>query len=117
MAVLGTWGGRFIKNLIIVDRDIDPFNPIEVEWALATRVQPDRDVEIIKSVTGVILDPSLPEEERLTGKSRTSKMIIDATKYDADRYEVECNPDPETMHRIEAAWEKYGIHGKNHCLT
>lgn len=113
MAVLGTWGGRFIKNLIIVDQDIDPFNPMEVEWALATRMQPDRDVEIIKSVTGVILDPSLPEEERLTGKSRTSKMIIDATKYDADRYEVECSPDPETMRRVESEWGKYGIRGRN----
>ncbi len=112
MAVLGTWGGRFIKNLIIVDADIDPFNAVEVEWALATRVQPDRDVEIIKAATGVILDPSITEEDRRSGKSRTSKMIIDATKYDADRYEIECAPDPETMRRVEAQWGKYGISGK-----
>ena len=112
MAVLGTWGGRFIKNLTIVDEDIDPFDPIEVEWAMATRIQPERDVDIIKAVTGVILDPSLPEEERLTGKSRTSKMIIYATKYDADRFEIECKPDPESFRRVEASWEKYGIRGK-----
>ena len=64
-------------------------------------------------VTGVILDPSLPEEERLTGKSRTSKMIIGATKYDADRYGVKCFPGPETMRRVESEWGKYGIRGRN----
>jgi UbiD family decarboxylase len=109
MAVLGTWGARFIKNLIIVDDDIDPFDPTAVEWALATRVQPDRDVEIIKAVTGVILDPSLPEEERATGTSRTAKLIIDATRYDAEKFEIPCLPDRETMQRVEKNWEKYGL--------
>ena len=41
MAILGTWAGRTIKHLVIVDSDVDPFNPTEVEWAIATRVQPD----------------------------------------------------------------------------
>ncbi len=109
MAVMGTWGARFIKNLIIVDSDIDPFNMTEVEWALATRVQPDRDVEIIKAVTGVILDPSLSEHERLTGHSRTSKMIIDATKYDADTYEIPCKPKQEVMEEVVKNWSKYGL--------
>ena len=109
MAVMGTWGARFIKNLIIVDEDIDPFNWNDVEWALATRVQPDRDVEIIKAVTGVILDPSLSEHERATGHSRTSKMIIDATKYDADRFEIACLPKKDVLDRVMKEWEKYGI--------
>ncbi len=109
MAALGTWGARYIKNLIIVDSDIDPFNMTEVEWALATRVQPDRDVEIIKAVTGCILDPSLSEHERATGHSRTSKMIIDATRFDADKFETPCGPKEEVLEEVARNWAKYGL--------
>ena len=109
MAVLGTWGGRMIKTPIVVDEDIDPYNWMEVEWALATRVQPHRDVEIIKEVTGLILDPSLPLSERASGNSRTSKMIIDATKHDAKEFEIVCSPQEEAVKTVERNWPKYGI--------
>ncbi|MDP6558972.1 MAG: UbiD family decarboxylase [Candidatus Binatia bacterium] len=52
-----TWGARFVKTLIIVDDDIDPFDWTQVEWALATQVQPHRDVEILKDLVGCVLDP------------------------------------------------------------
>ncbi|MDP2936726.1 MAG: UbiD family decarboxylase [Dehalococcoidia bacterium] len=109
MAVLGTWGGRLMKNVTVVDEDIDPYNPTEVEWALATRVQPHRDVEIIKEVTGIHLDPSLPLHERLTGHSRTSKMIIDATRHDAKEFEIVCSPEKGAVEKVEREWAKYGI--------
>lgn len=109
MAVLGTWGGRFVKTLIVVDEDIDPHDWTQVEWALATRVQPHRDVEILKDVVGILLDPSLPLHERQTGHSRTSKMIIDATKYDAAEFEVPCRPGQEVMEKVTREWAKYGI--------
>ena len=109
MAVLGTWAGRLMKTVIIVDEDIDPYNPTEVEWALATRVQPHRDVEIIKEVTGIHLDPSLPLVERMTGHSRTSKMIIDATRHDAKEFEIVCTPKKEATEMVERDWAKYGI--------
>ncbi len=109
MAALGTWASRSIKNLIIVDEDIDPSDWTQVEWALATRLQPHRDVEILTEMTGVMLDPSLPLQEKVTGSSRTSKMIIDATKYDAKDFEIACMPKPDVMERVEREWEKYGI--------
>ncbi len=109
MAVLGTWSGRFMKTVIVVDEDIDPYNWTEVEWALATRVQPHRDVEIIKEVTGIHLDPSLPLHERLTGHSRTSKMIIDATRYDAKEFETVCSPEKGAVEKVEREWARYGI--------
>ena len=109
MAALGTWGARFVKTLIVVDDDVDPFNWTEIEWALATRVQPHRDVEIIKDVVGCILDPSLPLHERQTGHSRTSKMIIDATKYDAAEFEIPCRPKPDVMEKVSREWANYGI--------
>ena len=109
MAALGTWGARFVKTLIVVDDDVDAFDWTQVEWALATRVQPHRDVEIISDVVGCILDPSLPLHERQTGHSRTSKMIIDATKYDAAEFENPCRPKPEVMERVNREWAEYSI--------
>ncbi|MDP2725967.1 MAG: UbiD family decarboxylase, partial [Dehalococcoidia bacterium] len=109
MAILGCWAGRTIKTLIVVDEDIDPYNWTEVEWALATRMQPHQSVEIIKDVTGLVLDPSLPLAERLSGNSRTSKLIIDATRYDAKEFEVVCTPKKEAVEKVEREWGKYGI--------
>ncbi len=64
----------FVKNVIVVDADIDVFNEREVLWAVATRVQADRAVDILKDVKGNTLDPSQTDE------IMTAKMIIDATK-------------------------------------
>ncbi len=64
----------FVKNVIVVDADIDPFNEQQVMWAVATRVQPDNDIDIIRNIKGSMLDPSLVHDVR------GSKMIIDATK-------------------------------------
>lgn len=63
----------FIKYVVVVDKDIDPFNPEEVLWAMATRVQAHEDIDIIKNVKGNMLDPSLTDD------ILTSKVIIDAT--------------------------------------
>jgi 3-polyprenyl-4-hydroxybenzoate decarboxylase len=60
--------------VIVVDADIDPFNEQQVMWAVATRVQPDNDIDIIRNIKGSMLDPSLVHDVR------GSKMIIDATK-------------------------------------
>ena len=49
-----------LKHVVVVDDDIDVFNPTMVEWAIATRVQGDRDVMIIPGARAKPLDPSLP---------------------------------------------------------
>nr|MDP2191052.1 UbiD family decarboxylase [Rhodoferax sp.] len=64
----------FVKNVFVVDADIDPFNEQEVMWAFATRVQADQDVDIIKNVKGATLEPSQIDD------IMTTKMIIDATR-------------------------------------
>jgi 2,5-furandicarboxylate decarboxylase 1 len=67
-----------IKHVTIVDDDIDVFDPVDVEWAVATRVQADRDVVIVSNARSKPLDPSLPLP--LHGKvPTTAKMGIDAT--------------------------------------
>jgi 2,5-furandicarboxylate decarboxylase 1 len=67
-----------IKHVVITDDDIDVFDPTDVEWAIATRVQADRDVLIVPNARSKPLDPSLPPP--VGGKiPTTAKMGIDAT--------------------------------------
>ncbi len=66
---------RSLKQVIIVDEDIDPNNAESVEYAMATRFQADKDLIIIKNVRGSSLDPSSDQK-----KLRTAKMGIDATR-------------------------------------
>lgn len=106
--ILGTSPGRWIKTLIMVDEDVDPCDMNAVNWAIATRVNPERDVEILHDFPGVELDPAMPHEEQ-TGMVRISKMIIDATKPVAVAYAEVCRPKPDVMSRVEKEWAKYGI--------
>jgi 2,5-furandicarboxylate decarboxylase 1 len=66
------------KLVVVVDPDIDVRNPDQVEWAIAFRCQPARDVIIINDVPGGTLDPSLDESIPLN-KRLGSAMGIDAT--------------------------------------
>ncbi|HET6550177.1 MAG TPA: UbiD family decarboxylase [Solirubrobacter sp.] len=66
---------RDIKQVTVVDDDVDPFDPKDVEWAVSTRFQADRDLVVISGAKGNELDPST----RATG-AVTAKMGIDATK-------------------------------------
>ncbi len=64
---------KSMKMAIIVDKDIDPYNMEEVEWAMSTRFQADKDLIVFKE-KGSSLDPSADMETRMT-----AKMGIDAT--------------------------------------
>ncbi len=48
-----------LKHVVVVDDDIDVHNATDVEWAIATRVQGDKDVIIIPGARAKPLDPSL----------------------------------------------------------
>jgi len=73
-AALAAFGAvDFIKNIIVVDADIDPFNEQEVMFAVATRTQAREAVDIIKNVKGNTLDPSQDHD------IMTDKLLIDAT--------------------------------------
>ncbi|MBI2538226.1 MAG: UbiD family decarboxylase [Deltaproteobacteria bacterium] len=74
-AALAALGGcDFVKHVVVVDADINIYNEEEVLWAVATRVQADQAVDIIKNVKGNTLDPSQTDD------IMTAKMIIDATR-------------------------------------
>ena len=63
-----------LKHCVIVDDDIDIFDPNDVEYAIATRVKADDDVIIIPKARGSSLDPVAEID------GTTTKMGIDATK-------------------------------------
>ena len=48
-----------VKNVFVVDDDIDVFSDAEMEWAFATRFQPDRDLVTATGFRTIPLDPSL----------------------------------------------------------
>jgi UbiD family decarboxylase len=74
-AVMAAFSGHpSMKRVIIVDEDIDIFDDYQIEWALATRFQADRDMVIIKNSRGSTLDPSANPKDKTT-----SKLGLDAT--------------------------------------
>ena len=66
-------GHKSMKQVIVVDTDIDVTNSTRVEWALMTRWQPDKDTLILSDQKGSSLDPSRSPD------GTTSKIGIDAT--------------------------------------
>lgn len=73
---------RSLKQVTVVDEDIDPDSAEAVEYAMATRFQADRDLVIIRNVRGSSLDPSSDQKNL-----RTAKMGIDATRPTSKRPE------------------------------
>jgi UbiD family decarboxylase len=68
-------GHRSCKHVYVVDEDIDIYNPLEVEWALATRFQGDCDLVIKERAPGSSLDPSSE-----AGTHRTTRVGFDLTR-------------------------------------
>jgi UbiD family decarboxylase len=71
-------GHRSCKHVYVVDKDIDIYNPEEVEWAMATRFQGDADLVIRSREPGSSLDPSSERTE--SGTHLTTKLGFDLTK-------------------------------------
>ena len=70
-------GHGSLKHVVVVDGDVNPFDAGEVEWAIATRFQADRDLVVLTDQPGSSLDPSAHHESGK--KTRTAKMGLDAT--------------------------------------
>src|SRR5882757_4166835 len=58
-----------VKNVFVVDADIDIFSDEQMEWALATRFQPDRDYVVASALRTIPLDPSLADHGSLGAKA------------------------------------------------
>lgn len=86
---------QYVKLVIVVDSDIDVTREEEVLWALATRFQADRDLNIIRRGLTNVLDPS-------SNQGMSAKMILDATaplEWDATPLRIP----PAVIERVRAA--------------
>lgn len=64
----------FVKVIVIVDEDVNPEVPEEVDWAIATRVRSERDIIVRPNSAGMPIDPSVRSNGLVV------KFGIDATK-------------------------------------
>jgi 2,5-furandicarboxylate decarboxylase 1 len=88
-------GHGSLKHVWVVDQDINPFDPNDVEWAVATRFQANRGLVVLENQPSSSLDPSAHHAPGQ--KSRTAKMGIDATVY----WDTPTGPsDPHAYRRV-----------------
>jgi 2,5-furandicarboxylate decarboxylase 1 len=95
-------GHRSCKHVYIVDKDIDIYNPLEIEWAMATRFQGDQDLIVMERAPGSSLDPSSEP-----GTHNTCRVGFDLTRpLEAKGKKYEKAPFPQ----VDLG--KWGISGK-----
>ena len=80
-AVLGSVADT--KNVFVVDEDVDVTSDAQMDWVLATRFQPDRDLVVQNGFRAIPVDPSL--EGALTG----AKAGFDLTLPFGQRHRVD----------------------------
>ncbi|MGH9304720.1 MAG: UbiD family decarboxylase domain-containing protein, partial [Acidimicrobiales bacterium] len=85
---------RLVKRLVVVDDDIDVHDPVQVEWAMATRMKADRDLFVFPAMASSRSDP-------LAVGATVSKLGIDATRRHGDRSDWNRAVPPEAM-RLKA---------------
>lgn len=72
--MMGAFAGHAdIKQVTVVDEDVNILDPVAVEWAIATRFQASSDLMVVAGAQGSRLDPSATD-------GRVDKMGLDATK-------------------------------------
>ncbi|WP_158738105.1 UbiD family decarboxylase [Alteribacillus sp. YIM 98480] len=93
--IFAAFAGHYdIKQVIIVDEEIDIFNSEQVEWCVATRFQADKDLVVAHGALGSKLDPS-------TDNGVSAKMGLDCTvPLDADPFDYEVTEIPN-MEKID----------------
>ncbi|MFZ4450966.1 UbiD family decarboxylase [Salibacterium aidingense] len=91
---------NLIKQVTIVDDDIEVMNPVDVEWAVAARMKAYRDVQV---TPGVRADRAEPNEENGT----VAKVMIIALKDGTHHPKAEI---PEhIVHNVRQNWSSYDI--------
>ncbi|MBU7012247.1 MAG: UbiD family decarboxylase [Theionarchaea archaeon] len=69
-------GHGSMKHVVVVDEDVNIYDPTAVEWAVATRFQGHRDLVVRPDQPGSSLDPSGDHSGK---KTKTTKVGVDAT--------------------------------------
>jgi UbiD family decarboxylase len=93
---------HYVKLVIVVDDDIDVFDESDVMWAVATRMQADRDLVVISGSLGALLDPSADDQ------GLTAKLGIDAARPFGQPFAEKLLMSPEKMAWARALVERLG---------
>ena len=96
------------KTVVVVDKDVDVHDNAEVLWAVTSRMDAARDVEIIERAPLDHLEHAAPR------KAHGGKMGIDATRpWEGEGFERdwpdEVEMDDEVQERVDERWGEYGI--------
>lgn len=87
--ICAAFGAHYdIKQVVVVDDDVEVHDPQQVEWAVATRFQADRDLVVISGAQGSVLDPSTTVGQEFGDgtappahlQGLSAKMGLDATR-------------------------------------
>lgn len=107
MALWGMGQMALTKILIVVDEDVNVHDLNHVAYAIASTVDPKRDVLIVPNAHADILDHATPTP------GYGSKLGIDATRKLREEYGAEwseeVSPDPETLKLVDRRWKEYGL--------
>lgn len=93
---------HYLKLVVVVDDDIDVFDEAEVLWAVATRMQADRDLVVLAGSLGALLDPSADE------RGVTAKLGIDATRPFGEPFAEKLVMAPERLAWARALVDRLG---------
>jgi 4-hydroxy-3-polyprenylbenzoate decarboxylase len=99
MCHAGAYMGRIV---VVVEDDIDVTDLQEVMWAVVTRGDPERSIDIIKRAWSGPIDPAIHPDE----KGHNSRLLIDATRpwEWKDKFPPAIGPDPETKRETRRKW-------------
>jgi 4-hydroxy-3-polyprenylbenzoate decarboxylase len=99
MCRVGAYLGRIV---IVVDEDIDVTDLNDVMWAVVTRSDPERSLDIINRAWSGPLDPAIEPDL----KGHNSRLIIDATRpwEWRDQFPIAIGPDAATKRETRKKW-------------
>ncbi|MDY6864196.1 MAG: UbiD family decarboxylase [Thermodesulfobacteriota bacterium] len=106
------------KMVVVVDSDVDVYNPKKVNSAIAFRFQAERGLVINKGNIGG-LDPSVdPDVLEKTILTKWDKVLLDATwpfewqtrkEWGGMKHPPSCLADEADIENVRKRWNKYGI--------
>jgi 2,5-furandicarboxylate decarboxylase 1 len=111
LAVKSVKASTWVKNVVVVDSDVDPHNVHEVLWSMSVKFQGEKDITVIPGFPGTILDPS--ELYLGRGVGVTSFTFFDCTEkpapYDEAYKRGVAQPNIGFRRLVEEKWADYGL--------
>ncbi len=98
------------KITVVVDDDIDIRDPFQLDWAMSFRMQPEKDIHVVRGTAAVMNDPSQAAKgvtKEDPSRHISSKVLIDATKKHA--YPAIAMPPQDHLRKVAEKWGRIGL--------